>query len=143
MDRQQVVSELVDVLKEFQTKMGYDDADAVTPGVKPHGGLKGFQSDITPPIARRVARKLGHPIPDDVDIINIFVSADKKRKLTVEEAADRFLAQYGPKGTTHERPVQEEADHRQPPEGSAEDGRAYAGAGCGANGDASPHDLGN
>lgn len=141
MDRQQVVSELVDVLKDFQTKMGYDDADAVTPGVRPHGGLKGFQSDITPTIARKVARKLGTPIPDEVDIINIFASEDKQRKLTVEEAADRFLSQYGLKGTTHERPVRAEADHRQPPEGGAEAGRAYAGAGCNANGDASSHDL--
>ncbi len=143
MDRQQVISTLVDVLKNFQTKMGHDDDEAVTPKVRPHGGLKGFQSDLTPTIARRVAKKLGNPISDDVEIVNIFVSDDKQKKLTVEEAADRFLERYGPKGTTHERPGREEEDHRQPPQGGAEEGGAYAGAGCCANGASSPHDLGD
>jgi hypothetical protein len=143
MNKQQVITELVAILKDFQTKMGHDDADAVTPQVRPHGGLKGFQSDITPTIVRRVAKKLGNPIPDGVDIINIFASDDKRKKLTVDEAADRFLTRYGPKGTTNERPGGAQENHRQPPQGGAEDGRAYAGAGCHANGSASPSDFGN
>ncbi|WP_235963240.1 hypothetical protein [Tautonia rosea] len=141
MDKQQVVDELVAVLKEFQTKMGYDDADAVTPSVQPHGGLKGFQSDITPPIARRVAKNLGHQIPDDVDIVNIFVSEDKQRKLTIDESADRFLSRYGHKGATNERSSGAEANHREPPQGGEEASGAYAGAGCDANGAAPAHDL--
>jgi hypothetical protein len=59
-----------------------------------------------------VAKKLGNPIPDDVDIINIFVSDDKQKKLTVEEATDRFLERYGPRGSTNERPGRAEEDHR-------------------------------
>jgi hypothetical protein len=143
MDKQQVVNELVAVLKDFQAKMGYDDVDAVTSQVRPHGGSKGFMSDITPTIARKVAKKLGNPIPDGTDIVNIFVSDDKRKKLTVEEAADRFLQRYGPKGATHERPRRAQANHRQPAQGGAEDGRAYAGAGCGPNGTSSPGDLGD
>ena len=143
MDKQQVITELVAVLKDFQTKMGHDDADAVTSQVRPHGGLKGFQSDITPTIVRRVAKKLGDRIPDGVDIINIFVSDDKRTKLTVDESADRFLGRYGPKGTTNERPSGAQENHRKPPQGGAEDGGAYAGTGCHANGPSSSGDFGD
>ena len=143
MDKQQVIAELVAVLKDFQTKMGYDDAEAVTPQVRPHGGLKGFMSDITPTIARRVAKKLGNPIPDGTDIPNIFASDDKRRKLTVDEAADRFLERYGPKGRSNERPGRAQEDHRQPSQGGAEDGGSYAGAGCHAIGAASSGDFGD
>jgi hypothetical protein len=143
MDKQQVITELVAILKDFQTKMGHDDADAVTPQVRPHGGLKGFQSDITPTIARRVAKKLGNTIPDGADIINIFVSDDKRKKLTVDEAADRFLGQYGPKGATNERPGGAQENHRKPPQGGEEDGGAYAGAGCHAYVPSSSSDFGD
>lgn len=98
MDTTQVTAELVDILKECQRMFGHDDPDSVTPKTRPHGGLKGFQSDVTPTIIRRLAKKLGHPLPEEVDPVNIFVSEDKTRKLTVEEAARRFLERYGPKG---------------------------------------------
>ena len=62
MNIDQVTTEFVTILKEFQTQLGYDDADAVTPETCPIGGLKGFQTDLTPTIARRAARRLGHPI---------------------------------------------------------------------------------
>jgi hypothetical protein len=143
MDKQQVVAEIIAELKSSQAKMGYDDADAVTPLVRPHGGLMGFQSDVTPTIARRVAKRLGRPIPDGVAIANIFVTADKTKKLTVDQAADRFIVLYGPKGTSHERPGRAQEDHCQPPQGSAENGRAYAGAGSVASGASSADDLGN
>ncbi|HEY7326601.1 MAG TPA: hypothetical protein VH592_03105 [Gemmataceae bacterium] len=98
MDTAQVTAALVDILKECQRMFGHDDADSVTPKTRPHGGLKGFQSDVTPTIVRRLAKKLGHPLPEDVDPVNIFASEDKTRKLTVEEAAKRFLERYGSKG---------------------------------------------
>jgi len=99
MDTTKVVSELVEILKECQRIFGHDDADTVTPKTRPHGGLKGFQSDVTPTIVRRLAKKLGHPLAEDVDPVNIFASDDKTQKLTVEEAAKRFMERYGPKGT--------------------------------------------
>jgi hypothetical protein len=141
MKTEQIIVELVVVLKELQTMLGHDDADAVTPQVRPHGGLKGFQSDLTPTIVRRVARRLGHPIPEDVDPINIFVTDDKKQKLSVEEAAASFLKRHGPKGASDERSNREEKDHRQSPQGGSEDVGAYAGASCGPNGPASAVDF--
>ena len=100
MDTSKVTAELVAILKECQTVFGHDDADAITPNTRPHGGVKGFQSDVTPTIVRRLAKKLGHPLPEDIDPVNIFASDDKTQRLTVEEAARRFLERYGPKGAT-------------------------------------------
>ena len=141
MNIDQVTTEFVAILKEFQAQLGYDDADSVTPETCPIGGLKGFQTDLTPTIARRAARRLGHPIPEDVVVINVFFSEDGRKNLTVKEAAERFYERYGPKGSPDERPSREENDHRQPPEGGAENGGAHSGAGCEPNGVASAGDL--
>lgn len=97
MNVETVLSQLIAILKDCQALLGHDDGDKITRKTRPHGGLKGFQSDIVPPIVRKLARKLGKPLPEDTDIINIFASSDKKEKLTVEEAARRFLDRYGPK----------------------------------------------
>ncbi len=97
MNDESVLAELIAILKECQQAFGHDDGDSITGGTVPHGGLKGFQSDVTPTIVRRLARRLGDPLADDVDPQNIFASADKK-KLTVKEAAKRFSDLYGPKG---------------------------------------------
>jgi len=99
MDKEKVIAELVELLKECQRMFGHDDADSVTRKTCPHGGLKGFQSDVTPTVVRRLAKKLGQPLAEDVDPVNIFVSADKMQKLTVEEAAERFVQRYGTGGT--------------------------------------------
>jgi hypothetical protein len=141
MNIEQVTAELVAILKEFQITLGHDDADTVTPKTRPLGGLKGFQTDLTPTIARRVARRLGLPIPEDEVVINVFFSQDGKQKLTVEEAAKRFLERYGPKGSPDERQSREEEDHSQSPQGGAQDGGANAGAGCEPNGATPAHDL--
>ena len=98
MTKQQVVTGLIEILKECQKAFDHDDADTIAGGTVPHGGLKGFQSDVTPTIVRRLARLLGDPLPDDVDPVNIFASEDKRKKLTVDEAAKRFLDLYGPEG---------------------------------------------
>ena len=98
MNTEQVTQELVAILKECQQLFGHDDADKITPKTRPHGGIKGFQSDVVPTIVRRLARKLGKPLGDDVDPVNIFASDDRKHKLTVEEAAKRFVERYGQKG---------------------------------------------
>jgi hypothetical protein len=143
MNIEQVTAEFVAILKEFQTQLGHDDADTVTPKTRPFGDLKGFQTDLTPTIARRVARRLGHPIPEDVVVINVFYSEDGRQKLTVEEAAKRFIERYGPKGSPDERPSREEKDHRESPQGGAEDGGAHPRAGCEPNGAASARDLRN
>lgn len=98
MNEEKVLAGLIEILKEFQTVFGHDDGDSVTGSTVPHGGLKGFQSDVTPTLVRRLARRLGAPLGDDIDPQNIFASPDKQKKLTVREAAKRFLDLYGPEG---------------------------------------------
>lgn len=98
MNAESVSAGLVDILKECQEAFGHDDGDSITDDTVPHGDLKGFQSDVTPTIVCRLARRLGEPLADDVDPVNIFASDDKRKKLTVREAAKRFLDLYGPKG---------------------------------------------
>ena len=98
MNEDQVVAGMIVILKECQKAFGHDDGDSITSSTIPHGGLKGFQSDVTPTIVRRLARRLDNPLADDVDPVNIFASDDKRRKLTVKEAAKRFLELYGGKG---------------------------------------------
>lgn len=93
-----VVKTLTEILKECQEAFGHDDGGSINGQTVPHGGLKGFQSDVTPTIVRRLARQLGEPLADDVDPENIFVSSDKKKKLTVKEAAQTFMDLYGPRG---------------------------------------------
>jgi hypothetical protein len=99
MDEKKVIATLIDVLKECQAVLGHDDGDSISEGTVPHGGLKGFQSDVTPTIVRRVARRLGNPLADEVDPVNIFASEDKRKKLSVKEAAKRFMGLYGPRGS--------------------------------------------
>jgi hypothetical protein len=98
MTEQSVISKVIEVLKECQTAFGHDDGDSITEDTVPHGGLKGFQSDVTPTIVRRVARRLGNPLAEEVDPVNIFASEDKRKKLSVKDAAKRFMGLYGPKG---------------------------------------------
>lgn len=98
MEQKQVVSILIEVLQECQTAFGHDDGDSITEDTVPHGELKGFQSDVTPTIVRRVARRLNNPLADEADPVNIFASEDKRKKLSVKDAAKRFLGLYGPKG---------------------------------------------
>lgn len=97
MDEKTIIVTVIEVLKECQTAFGHDDGDFITEDTVPHGGLKGFQSDVTPTIVRRVARRLGNPLADEVDPVNIFASADKQKKLSVKEAAKRFQGLYGTK----------------------------------------------
>jgi hypothetical protein len=97
-----VVKSLISVLAECQRAFGHDDGDSITGATIPHGGLKGFQSDVTPTIVRRLARQLGMPLADEIDPVNIFASSDKKKKLTVREAAKRFTTLYGSQGNGDE-----------------------------------------
>ena len=98
MTKEKVLAVLIEILKECQNTLGHKDGDSITDGTVPHGGLKGFQSDVTPTLVRRLAKRLNHPLGDDVDPVNIFASADKRKKLTVRQAAERFIEKYGHQG---------------------------------------------
>ena len=69
---------------------------SVSPRSCPLTDLQGFDSDFIPEIVRRLARALGHPLPEGTRVKNIYVSQDRQRKLTIEEVAKRFVAMYAP-----------------------------------------------
>lgn len=93
-----VIGAVIHVLKECQEAFGHGDGDHIDENTIPHGNLKGFQSDVTPTIVRRIAKRLGNPLADDVDPVNIFASKDRQEKLSVRDAAKRFDELYGSKG---------------------------------------------
>jgi hypothetical protein len=94
MKKDDVVAKLVEIHRDYQRGGGYDDEDKVQPPTSPLDGLKGFESDFIPEIVRRLARDLGHPFPEGTRVKNIYVSQDGKRKLSIEEIAQRFIDTY-------------------------------------------------
>lgn len=94
MKKEDVVAKLVEIHRDYQRGGGYDDEDKVQSPTCPLDGLKGFESDFIPEIVRRLARDLGSPLPEGTRVKNIYVSQDGKRKLSIEEIAQRFIETY-------------------------------------------------
>jgi hypothetical protein len=94
MKKADVVATLVEIHRDYQRGGGYDDVDQVVPRTCPLQGLKGFESEFIPEIVRRLARELGHPLPEGARVKNIYVSQDGKRRLSIEEVAQRFIDTY-------------------------------------------------
>jgi hypothetical protein len=74
---------LIKILKQVQTSCGHADADSITATTRPMLDLENFDSNVALPTIELLALELGITIPKDV---NIFVSSDGKKKLTVDEA---------------------------------------------------------
>ena len=91
-----VVTHLVEIHRDYQKAGGFSDSGAVSARSCPLTALQGFDSDFIPEIVRRLARTLGHPLPEGTRVTNIYVSQDRQRKLTIEEIAERFVAVYSP-----------------------------------------------
>jgi hypothetical protein len=89
-----VVTHLVDIHRDYQEAGGFSDSGSVSSRSCPLTELQGFDSDFIPEIVRRLARTLGHPLPEGVRVKNIYVSQDRQQKLTIEEVAKRFVATY-------------------------------------------------
>jgi len=49
-------------------------------------------------VAGFAGQSIASPLADDVDPVNVFASEDKRKTLSVKEAAKRFLGMYGQKG---------------------------------------------
>jgi hypothetical protein len=96
MELPDVIAKLVEIHQHDQWESGQDDADKVTPSCCPLIDLKGFDSLLIPPIIRRLARELGHPLPKGSRVKNIYCSPDGRKKLTIREIATRFVATYTP-----------------------------------------------
>lgn len=98
MNKRKVTEKLVKIHREYQTAGGYDDAGKVTKSTVPLKDLKGFDSDFIPEIVRRLARELDHPLGKDKKVKNIYVSHDRKQKLSIDKIAERFVERYAPNG---------------------------------------------
>jgi hypothetical protein len=61
--------------------------------------LKGFDSLLIPSIVRRLARELGYSLPKGTRVRNIYCAADGRKKLTIREIAQRFVATYPPEAS--------------------------------------------
>lgn len=93
MDTNTVAKALVEVHKEIETDTGHDTS-SISMTCHPLNDLRGFDSPLIPNAVRMVAKKVGTKLPKDAKIHNIYVSENGERKLTVEEAAQRFCDLY-------------------------------------------------
>ena len=96
MELPDVVDKLLEIHRHDQHESGQDDADKVTPSCCPLSDLKGFDSLLIPPIIRRLAQELGHLLPKGTRVKNIYCAPDGRKKLTIREIAERFVATYAP-----------------------------------------------
>ena len=90
-----VRSALVEVVKDIQVSSGYDSS-VVSGGVCPLKDLQGFDSMICAEAMSMLSSALGVEIPDD---INIFVAADGKTLLTIDQAVDVVCEKLNKGGT--------------------------------------------
>jgi hypothetical protein len=98
MELSDVIAKLVEIHQHDQRESGQDDADKVTLSCCPLIDLKGFDSLLIPAIIRRLARELGHPLPKGTRVKNIYCAPDGRKKLTIREIAERFVATYAREG---------------------------------------------
>ena len=94
MELKEVTDKLVSIHREYQKLGGYDDSDSVSAKSCPLTDLNGFDSDFIPEIVRRLAKELGRPFADGTRVKNIYVSEDRKKKLTIKEIGRRFIKMY-------------------------------------------------
>ena len=71
------------------------DPNAVEDDVFPLDGLSGFDSLLIPNVIRGLAKAVGLVLPKGVRLMNPYVSADRKTKLTLRGVAKRFCELYG------------------------------------------------
>lgn len=97
MRKPEVVSKLVEIHRDYQRAGNFSDAETVVPDTHPLSDLHGFESDFIPEIVRRLARELGAPLAADTRVKNIYVSRDRREKLTITQIAGEYLDLYAPK----------------------------------------------
>lgn len=89
-----IADKLIEIHRSYQAAGGYEDGEAISEQTCPLADLQGFDSQFIPEIVRRLARELGHPLTEGARVKNIYVSADRRRKLTIKQIAERFAASY-------------------------------------------------
>lgn len=93
MDRQLVEKELITIHTDLERDMGHETT--VTSATNPLDDLEGFDSPLIPNVVRTLSRRLGVEPPTGSSLKNIYVSADRKRRLDIAEVAERFCTLYG------------------------------------------------
>lgn len=94
MTHQEALRALVKIHKEIEDLTGCDP-NWVTPDVVPLDSQGGFDSPLIPTAIRMVARELGVSLPRGGRLRNPYISADRRRRLTLREVAARFCELYG------------------------------------------------
>lgn len=93
MDQATIIDALIAVHTDVQTTLGHASTP-ITPDTCPLTQLPGFDSPAIPTAIRMATQRLGlTPIPG-ANSKNLYVSADRRRKLTIREIAGRIAAQF-------------------------------------------------
>ena len=93
MDVTKIAVELTAVHQEIQKDLGHDSSQ-VSRSSCPLTGLQGFGSPLIPNALRMLAQRLGISLPRGTRFGNLYVSQDGKKKLTIDEIAERFNQHY-------------------------------------------------
>jgi hypothetical protein len=93
MDQAAIIDALIAVHTDVQTTLGHANT-AISPDTCPLTQLPGFDSPAIPTAIRMTAQRLGlMPIPG-ANSKNLYISEDRRRKLTIREIAGRIAAQF-------------------------------------------------
>lgn len=84
MTQDEVKLRLVEVLSDIQSTLGQEVT--IDGSTCPAADLEGFDSQVWPVATGELAAKLNVEIPND---LHIFITQDRKRKLTVDEVTAR------------------------------------------------------
>ena len=93
MDTATVEQAFVEAHKDLQDQFGHNGS-VISGPTTPLNDLKGFRSVLIPNIIRAVARRIGITPPKGDEIRNIYISNDRRRKLSISEIAKTFTDKY-------------------------------------------------
>lgn len=93
MDQGTIINALIAVHTDVQTTLGHTGI-TITPDTCPLTQLPGFDSPVIPTVIRMVTRNLGLAPIVGTNSKNVYVSADRRQKLTIREIAARIAVQY-------------------------------------------------
>lgn len=97
MDEAVVLDELKRLHREIEADAG-KDPDLVADDVQPLEELGGFDSPLIPNVIRELARAMGVTLAKGERLRNPYIGVDRRQKLTIKGAAQRFCELYGKEG---------------------------------------------
>ena len=91
MDQDTIIAALIGAHRDLQTMLGHPGTP-ITPDTCPLTQLPDFDSPAIPTTIRTVTRQLGLPPLTGAKSKNLYISADRRQKLTIREIAGRIAA---------------------------------------------------